>query len=103
MAFRRTFLFFSVMLLTTGLGVAQDRDVAARLAKWKNVEMPFRSAGLTERERQMTNKLVEACRLLDDVYWRQRERRTLRLYPLMTASPFGTLGVRISSPEKLCL
>jgi hypothetical protein len=70
---RRIFLFSSVILLTTGPGVAQDRDVAVRLAKWKNVDMPFRSAGLTERERQMTDKLVEACRLLDAVYWRQSD------------------------------
>jgi hypothetical protein len=81
--FRGIFLFCGVMLLATGPGVpqsfAQDRDVAARLAKWKNVDMPFRSAGLTERERQMTDKLVEACRLLDDVYWRQSDLGGLAL------------------------
>ncbi len=64
--------------LVAGLD-AQDRDVAARLSKWKNVDMPFRSAGLTDRERQMTDKLVEACRLLDDVYWRQSDAAGLAL------------------------
>ncbi len=64
----------------------QDRDIAARLAKWKNVDMPFRSAGLSDRERQMVDKLVQACRLLDDVYWRQSDLAGLALYK-STASP----------------
>jgi len=76
--FRGIFLFCGAILTTTGL-VAQDRDVAARLAKWKNVDMPFRSAGLTERERRMTDKLGEACRLLDAVYWRQSDPGGLAL------------------------
>jgi hypothetical protein len=67
-------------LLVTALPAQQDRDVAARLAKWKSVDMPFHSAGLTDRERQMVDKLVEACRLLDDVYWRQSDLAGLALY-----------------------
>jgi hypothetical protein len=59
---------------------AQNADVTARLAKWKNVEMPFHSEGMTARERQMVDKLVEACRLLDDVYWRQSDLDGLALY-----------------------
>ena len=31
-----------------------------RLAKWKPVEMPYRSAALSAREKQMVEKLVEA-------------------------------------------
>ena len=42
--------------------------------------MPFHSAGLTARERQMVDKLVEANRLLDDVYWRQSDTDGLDLY-----------------------
>ncbi len=42
--------------------------------------MPFHSAGLSARERQMVEKLVEACRLLDDVYWRQSDLAGLQLY-----------------------
>jgi hypothetical protein len=79
MTFPRTFLFCGALLLNQGL-YAQYRDVAARLANWKNVDMPFGSAGLTERERQMVDKLVEACRLLDDVYWRQSDLDGLALY-----------------------
>lgn len=51
-----------------------------RLAKWKTVEMPYRSAGLSARERQMVEKLVEACRWLDRVFWRQSDRAGLALF-----------------------
>ncbi len=53
---------------------------AQRLARWKPVKMPFDSAGLTARERQEVEKLVEACRLLNDVYWRQSDLDGLALY-----------------------
>lgn len=69
----------------------QDRDIAARLAKWKNVDMPFRSAGLSERERQMVDKLVQASRLLDDVYWRQSDLAGLALYKSTTNPQLKTL------------
>src|SRR5665213_2624158 len=91
MAFSRRVPLFccSMLLLTANLALqrlnaqdrqAADRDIDSRLAKWKNVDMPFRSSGLTERERQMVAKLVEACRLLDDVYWRQSDPGGLALY-----------------------
>ncbi|MGD0498706.1 MAG: Zn-dependent hydrolase [Bryobacteraceae bacterium] len=51
-----------------------------RLAKWKRVEMPFRASGLSPREVQMVGKLVEAARLLDDVFWRQSDLAGLALY-----------------------
>lgn len=89
--FRRvSFVCLAAMFLTTGLG-GQDRDVAARLAKWKNVEMPFRSAGLTPQERQMVEKLVEACRLLDDVFWRQSDLDGLALYKTTSSPSLKTL------------
>jgi len=53
---------------------------AERLARWKAVEMPFHSTGLSARERQMVEKLVEACRLLDDVFWRQSDLGGFALY-----------------------
>jgi hypothetical protein len=78
------------LLLAAGIS-AQDRDIAQRLAKWKNVEMPFHSNGLTGRERQMVDKLVEACRLLDDVYWRQSDPDGLALYKKTTDPSLKTL------------
>jgi hypothetical protein len=60
--------------------MAATMTVKERLARWKTVEMPFQSAGLSAGERQMIDKLVEACRLLDRVYWRQSDRTGLALY-----------------------
>src|SRR5438874_13754421 len=54
--------------------------IATRLAKWKTVEMPFQTAGLSGKERQMVDKLVEASRLLDDIYWRQGDASGLAMY-----------------------
>ena len=61
-------------------GARPVHNLAQRLAQWKTVEMPFHSEGLSARERQMVDKLVEACRLLDDVYWRQSDFEGLELY-----------------------
>lgn len=87
--------FVTLASLATALAAQtaspQDRDVAARLAKWKNVDMPFRSAGLSDRERQMVDKLVEACRLLDDVFWRQSDLGGLALYKSTTNPQLKTL------------
>ncbi len=78
-------------LAAAGALWAQNADVTARLAKWKNVEMPFHSEGMTARERQMVDKLVEACRLLDDVYWRQSDLDGLALYNSTTNPALKTL------------
>src|SRR5580658_766474 len=55
-------------------------SAAERLAQWKQVNMPFHSAGLSARERQMVEKLVDASQLLDDIYWRQSDLGGLTLY-----------------------
>ncbi|MBV8202571.1 MAG: Zn-dependent hydrolase [Acidobacteria bacterium] len=55
-------------------------DVEQRLARWKPVAMPFDAAGLTARERQLVDKLVLACRRVEDIYWRQSDPQALALY-----------------------
>jgi len=55
-------------------------DLAQRLAKFKKVHMPFDSSGLTAREKQMVDKLVDASGLLDCIYWRQSDPEGLKLY-----------------------
>jgi hypothetical protein len=55
-------------------------DLAERVAKFKLVRVPFNSAGLTAREKQMIDKLVDASGLLDCIYWRQNDPEGLKLY-----------------------
>lgn len=55
-------------------------DIDQRLARWQQVQMPFNGSGLSARERQMVQKLVEASQYLDDVYWRQSDPEGLALY-----------------------
>jgi hypothetical protein len=66
------------------LYVAPDLD--QRLAKFRRVQMPFRTAGLTVREQKMVRKLVEACQSLESIYWRQSDPEGLTLYQSLAAS-----------------
>jgi len=58
--------------------VAPDLD--ARLARFKPVKMPFNSAALSPRERQMIDQLVIALRQFESLYWRQADPEGLALY-----------------------
>lgn len=66
--------------IALSLAVTVAPNLDQRLAKWKPVDMPFHSAGLSARERQMVEKLVRASQLLDDIYWRQSDPEALELY-----------------------
>jgi hypothetical protein len=55
-------------------------DLAQRVAKFQRVHMPFNSQGLTDREKKMIGKLVDASGLLDCIFWRQSDPEGLRLY-----------------------
>jgi hypothetical protein len=55
-------------------------DLAQRIAQFKPVKMPFDSRGLTDREKRMVDKLVDASGLLDCIYWRQSDPEGLKLY-----------------------
>ncbi len=61
-------------------------DLAERVAKFKRVRMPFRSAKLSVRERKMVDKLVEACHSLEDIFWRQSDPDGLTLYQSLEGS-----------------
>jgi len=61
-------------------------DIAERLAKFRRVQMPFRTAGLSAREQQLVRKLVEACSYLESIYWRQSDPDALTLYQSLAAS-----------------
>jgi hypothetical protein len=55
-------------------------DIAQRLARWKPVEMPYHAQTLSARERQEVDKLVEASRELEAIYWQQSDPQALELY-----------------------
>ena len=55
-------------------------DLAQRVAKFKQVKLPFSGVGLTSNERRMVTKLVDASGLVDCVYWRQSDPEGLELY-----------------------
>jgi hypothetical protein len=61
-------------------------DLAERLAKYKRVTMSFDQSKLSARERQMIEKLVEASRDLDDIFWRQSDSEGLALYKALAHS-----------------
>ena len=63
-----------------------DGAVAAQLQKYRRVKMPFATAGLTTRERQLVEKLVEATRYLDEVFWQQSDPQGLLLYRSLAGS-----------------
>jgi hypothetical protein len=60
-------------------------DLAQRLAKWKSVGISYDTARLSAREQQLVLKLVEACRLLESIYWRQSDPAGLALYKALAA------------------
>ena len=74
----------------SGKGPAREEatpGLDARLARWKTVPMPFAAQGLTERERRLVEKLIEACRPIEDIFWRQSDPEGAALYNALAASP----------------
>jgi hypothetical protein len=61
-------------------------DLGKRLAKFRRVPMPFQTAGLSPRERQLVKKLVEVCGYLESIYWRQSDPDALTLYQSLASS-----------------
>jgi hypothetical protein len=61
-------------------------DLKQRLARFRQVQMPFHSEGLSAREKQLVLKLVDASRCLEDIYWRQVDPEGLELYKSLEGS-----------------
>jgi hypothetical protein len=55
-------------------------DLDARLARFRQVRMPFDAQRLTARERRLADKLVEACQHLELIFWQQSDPEGLALY-----------------------
>jgi hypothetical protein len=92
-----SFLFSALIYLAAAAASAQTPaqtsakpviapDIAARLAKFKPIKIPFDSSHLTDREKQMVDKLVDAAGLLDSIYWRQSDPQGLKLYLSLAGS-----------------
>jgi hypothetical protein len=69
---------------SAGLKIAPDLD--SQLAKFKRVQMPLDAKNLSARERQLVQKLVEACGYLEDIFWRQSDPEALTLYQSLASS-----------------
>ncbi|HVH87569.1 MAG TPA: hypothetical protein VM912_12650 [Terriglobales bacterium] len=61
-------------------------DLAERLGKYKRVVIPFDKVKFSARELQMIDKLVDASRYLDDIFWRQNDPDGLALYKSLEKS-----------------
>jgi hypothetical protein len=57
-----------------------NENISGQLAKFKQVRMPAATAGLNSREKQLVQKLVDASKLIESIYWRQSDRAGLALY-----------------------
>jgi hypothetical protein len=85
------------VVLLSGAGLAQPKvdvaaalnavtpDLAQRLPRFKLVKMPYNPTGLSQRERDMVEQLVIACRELESMYWRQSDPEALALYNALGA------------------
>src|SRR4051812_29300902 len=70
----------NALLLFLFFASPADSDIAARLARWKPVDMPYNSAGLDQRQRQVVQKLADASRFMESIYWQQSDPEGLALY-----------------------
>src|SRR3984893_5910643 len=61
-------------------------DLAHRLAKFRRVQMPFRTADLSAREQQLVGKLVEACGYLESIYGRQSDPEVVAVTQSLASS-----------------
>jgi hypothetical protein len=69
---------------SAGMQVVPDLD--QRLARFRRVRMPFQSAGLSAREQKLVQKLVDASRYLEEIFWRQIDPEALTLYQSLASS-----------------
>jgi hypothetical protein len=69
---------------------APTENIAAQLAKFRPVQMPFSTAGLTAREVAMVRKLVEAGQDLESIFWRQSDLEGLAIYQTLANCPGAT-------------
>src|SRR4051812_369321 len=69
---------------------AATENLAAQLAKFRPVQMPFSTNGLSSREVQLVRKLVEAGQYLESAFWRESDPEGLRIYQPLANCPGAT-------------
>jgi Peptidase family M49 len=70
----------------TSAGMQVAPDLEQRLARFRRVRMPFQAAGLSARERKLVEKLVDASRYLEEIFWRQIDPEALTVYQSLAGS-----------------
>jgi hypothetical protein len=73
---------------------APTEDLAAQLAKFRPVRMPFSTRWLSVREVRMVGKLVDAGQYLESAFWRESDPEGLRIYQALTSCS-GTVEKQI--------
>ena len=68
-----------IAIFTLGALYAGD-SLDARLARFREVRMPFHPERYTGRERRLVEKLVEACQHLELIFWEQNDPEGYSLY-----------------------
>src|SRR5436190_4714248 len=72
-------------------------DLDRRLSQWQPVAMTFDAAALSERERQMLDKLVAASREVEQMYWLQGDPDGFALWKALASERRGARP----SPDEL--
>jgi len=57
-----------------------NENIGVQLAKFRRIETPFVTTGLSGREVKLVRKLVEASQYIESIYWRQSDPAALTLY-----------------------
>jgi len=86
-------LLWGVVFVCAGIGSGAERaraqcvshpapaeNVSTQITKFKPVAMSSATAGLTAKEKRLVQKLVDASRYLESIYWRQNDKASLVLY-----------------------
>ena len=73
---------------------APTENLAAQLAKFRPVRMPFSTKWLSVREVRMVGKLVDAGQYLESAFWRESDPEGLRIYQALTSCS-GTVEKQI--------
>src|SRR5258708_2165770 len=68
------------LLLFLLFAASATSDLAVRLSRWKPVEMPFDASALDARQRREVEKLVDAARQMELIYWQQSDPTALDMY-----------------------